>query len=333
MTRQRQGMAAAVAAYAAWGLFPLYWPLLKPAAVGEILAHRVAWSAVVAVLLAAVWRRGPAIKAVLRSPARLGLMSLAAVLVGANWGIYIWAVNADKVVETSLGYFITPLVTIALGVVFMGERLRRAQWAAVALGLVAVVVLTVGYDTVPWTALSLAGTFATYGALKKKANVPALEGFTIETAVLFLPAVVAVTAFQATGSGTFVDRGPSHALLLAGAGLVTAVPLLCFGAAVVRMPLSLLGMVQYLAPVFQFVLGVLLFEEPMPLARWLGFLLVWAAVVVLLTDSWRQHIRHRKQTPGGIPAHVGRIAPPPRGAPGPGPGTPAAARDALLEAR
>ncbi|KIF06217.1 protein rarD, partial [Streptomyces sp. RSD-27] len=265
---QRTGLLYGFGAYGMWGLVPLFWPLLMPSGAIEILAHRMVWSlAVVAVALLAL-RRWSWIAELVRRPRKLGLTALAASVISVNWGLYIWSVNNGHVVEASLGYFINPLVTIALGVLVLGERLRPAQWAAVGVGLAAVVVLAVGYGRPPWISLALACSFATYGLIKKKLAMGGLESLTAETALLFLPALGYLLWLGMEGRSTFASQGLGHSALLASTGLVTAIPLICFGAAAIRVPLSTLGLLQYLAPVFQFALGVLYFHEAMPAERW-----------------------------------------------------------------
>lgn len=276
-------MLAGVGAYAIWGLFPLYWPLLVPAGAMEILAHRIVWSAVLVIGGLAVARHWGWLRTM--GAARARWLALAAVVVGLNWGVYIWAVNSAHVVEASLGYFINPLVTVCLGVLFLGERLRPMQWSALGVGAVAVAVLTVNYGKPPLIALVLAASFATYGLAKKKAGMPAVEGLSVETGLLFLPATAYLVWLGSTGRGTFAAFGLTHSLLLAGSGLVTAVPLLLFGYSAVRIPLSTLGLLQYLTPMLQFIIGVFLDHEPMPAVRWLGFGLVWVALAVLSADG------------------------------------------------
>jgi len=287
MGEQRAGLVYGFAAYGMWGLFPLYWPLLEPAGAMEILAHRMVWSVVVIALILVALRRWTWIGEVVRQPRRLGLIAIASVVVSVNWGMYIWAVNSGHVVETSLGYFINPLVTIALGVLVLHERLRPVQWAAVGIGAVSVVVLTVGYGRLPWIALTLAFSFGTYGLVKKKIGMGGLESLGAETSVQFLPALGFLLVLGARGDSTFTHDGPGHALLLAACGLVTAVPLICFGMAATRLPLSTIGLMQYLAPVFQLLIGVLHFHEEMPPERWAGFLLVWVALLLLTGDALR----------------------------------------------
>ncbi|MGA5555901.1 EamA family transporter RarD [Streptomyces lavendulocolor] len=278
-----------------WGLVPLFWPLLKPAGAMEILAHRMVWSLAVVGLALLALRRWGWIRELLGQPRKLGLIALAAAVITVNWGLYIWAVNAGQVVEASLGYFINPLVTIAMGVLLLKERLRPAQWAAVGTGLAAVVVLAVGYGRPPWISLTLAFSFAVYGLVKKKVNIGGLESLAAETAVQFLPALAYLMWLGAQGSAHFGAHGAGHAALLAATGVVTAVPLVCFGAAAIRVPLSTLGLLQYLAPVFQFLLGVVYFHEAMPPERWAGFSLVWLALSVLTWDALRTSRRTRAE--------------------------------------
>ncbi|MER5615287.1 EamA family transporter RarD [Streptomyces sp. NPDC002215] len=293
INEQRAGLMSGIGAYGLWGLVPLFWPLLKPAGAIEILAHRMVWSlAFVAVALLAL-RRWSWIGELVRQPKKLGLISVAAATITVNWGLYIWSVNNGHVVEASLGYFINPLVTIAMGVLLLGERLRPVQWVAVGTGVAAVLVLAIGYGRPPWISLVLAFSFATYGLMKKKVNMGGLESLTAETAVVFVPALGYLLWLGARGESTFTSGGVDHAALLASAGLVTAVPLVLFGAAAIRVPLSTLGLLQYLAPVFQFALGIVYFHEAMPPERWAGFALVWLALTLLTWDAFRTARRTR----------------------------------------
>ncbi|MCT2542673.1 EamA family transporter RarD [Streptomyces atratus] len=284
---QRAGLLSGIGAYGLWGLVPLFWPLLKPAGAIEILAHRMAWSLVVVAIALLALRRWSWIGELIRQPRKLGLISVAAATITVNWGLYIWSVNNGHVVEASLGYFINPLVTIAMGVLLLGERLRPVQWVAVGTGVAAVLVLAIGYGRPPWISLVLAFSFATYGLMKKKVNMSGLESLTAETAVQFLPALGYLLWLGAQDESTFTSGGAGHAALLASTGLVTAVPLVLFGAAAIRVPLSTLGLLQYLAPVFQFALGIVYFHEAMPPERWVGFALVWLALTLLTWDALR----------------------------------------------
>jgi chloramphenicol-sensitive protein RarD len=293
---QRLGIVYGVAAYLLWGLFPLFFPLLKPAAPAEILAQRIVWSlAAVAVVLAAT-RSMSSLRAVLRDRRRVKLLAGAAVLIAVNWGTFIYAVNSKHVIESSLGYFITPLVSAAFGVIVFRERLRRWQLVALGLGAVAVGLLAVDYGRLPWIALTLALSFGTYGLLKKLAGVGAAESLAIETLVLLVPALVYLGVLEGSGGATFFHGGADHALLLMAVGPITAVPLLFFAGAVTRVPLTLMGMLQYLAPVLQFLVGLAIVGERMPASRWIGFGLVWVALVVLSVDGLRAARRGRSRS-------------------------------------
>lgn len=290
--QDRAGLLCGFAAYGLWGLAPLFWPLLQPAGAVEILAHRMVWSLVVVGLILLVLRRWSWVGPLLRQPRRLGLVALAATAISVNWGLYIWGVNSGHVVETALGYFINPLVSIGFGVLLLRERLRPAQWAAVGVGVVAVGVLAVGYGKLPWISLTLAFSFATYGLVKKRIGLDGLESLAAETAVQFLPALGFLVYLTARGDSTFGSGGGmGHSVLLVSCGVITAGPLILFGAAAVRLPLSTIGMLQYLTPTSQFILGVTLFHESMPPERWAGFALVWLALALLTWDAL--HTAHR----------------------------------------
>ena len=291
MSETRRGAVFGATAYLLWGVFPLYFPLLRPAGAVEVLAHRVVWSLVVVAVLVQVTRRWPGVRAVFGDRERLARLTGAAVVLAVNWGVYIYGVTSDRVVETSLGYFINPLVTVMLGVIVLRERLRRAQAAALGVAAIAVVFLSLENGRLPWIALVLAFSFGTYGLLKKTAAVGALEGLTVETVVLAPVALVYLAFIQVTGRSTLTSHGPGHATLLALTGLITAVPLLFFGAAASRVPLITLGVLQYLAPTMQFLLGVLFFHEALGMARLLGFCLVWAALCVFTADLLSQRRR------------------------------------------
>jgi chloramphenicol-sensitive protein RarD len=292
VTESRRGFLLGVAAYAIWGLFPLYWPLLEPAGAIEILAHRVMWSLVTMTVLVVTLGRTLAVRRMLGNGRTVRLLTLAACLITVNWAVYIWGVNNGHVVETSLGYFINPLVTVLMGVLILGERLRRVQWVAVGVATLAVVVLTVDYGRPPWVALVLALSFGSYGLCKKQAGAPAIESITYETLVIGPIAAAYVVWLSVTGGSHFTSNGPGHALLFVGTGVVTAVPLICFGGAAIRVPLTTLGLLQYLTPLLQFALGVWYFHENMPAGRWVGFGLVWVALVIFSLDS----LRHRRRT-------------------------------------
>lgn len=291
MSEQRRGLVFGVSAYLLWGLFPLYWGLLEPSGPLEILAHRIVWSLVFVLGVLAVLRRWTWLRSLPSRRRSLGLLVVAAVLLGANWYVYIYGVNSGQVVETSLGYFINPLVAILLGVVVLRERLRTTQWTALGLGALAVAVLAVDYGRLPWIAIVLAFSFGTYGLLKKVVGAPAVEGLAVESAALVLPAVAYLVWLTASGDAAFGHVSVGHTLLMVGAGVTTAIPLLFFAGAANRVPLSTLGVLQYLAPVLQFLIGVFVFAEDMPAARWAGFGLVWVALAVFTVDGVRHHRR------------------------------------------
>jgi chloramphenicol-sensitive protein RarD len=297
---ERRGYLYGLVAYAIWGIFPLYWRLLEPATPVEILANRLLWSAVCCVLLLAVLRRWRWIGAVLRQPRTVARIVAAAVLIAVNWGTYIYGVNSHHVVETSLGYFINPLVSILLGVVVLRERLHRPQWIALAVGAAAVVVIAVDYGRPPWIALVLAFSFGLYGLTKKTLGMPAAEGLFAESAVLALPAAGYLAFLAFRGQGTFGTGSVGHTLLLLSTGVVTAVPLLCFASAANRIPLSAVGILQYLTPVMQLGCGLLFLGERMPPAELAGFVLVWLALAIFTWDVLHRYRRGRsRRRPAG----------------------------------
>jgi chloramphenicol-sensitive protein RarD len=281
---RRSGTIAGAVAYSLWGVFPLVFHRLSSVGAGEILMHRVVWS--FAVVAAALALRGDRhwLAAVRARPGALPRLAAAAVLVATNWLVYVWAVNHDHVVEAALGYYINPLITVALAVVVLRERLRRLQLVALGFGAGSVAVLTVAYGRVPWIALVLACTFASYGFLKKAVPVGALASVATETLVLLPVALVGLVVMEARGDAAFLHGSVGRDLLLAGLGVITVVPLALFGAAARRIPLSLLGLLQYLTPTLQLVCGVAILGEPLPPERLAGFVLVWVALAVLTFD-------------------------------------------------
>lgn len=283
----RPGYLYGLAAYVCWGFFPIYFKQLLPSSPVEILAHRVVWSAVFMTLVLTVIRRWGAIGALVRSPRKLGGAALAAALIGVNWGVYIYGVNTERIVETSLGYFINPLITVLLGVVLLGERLRGAQRIALGLGGVAVTVLTVDYGRPPYIALVLAVSFGCYGLVKKRLGLHPAEGLLVESAALAVPASIFLGLLAAHGEGTVGDVSATHTALVLAIGAVSAVPLLFFAGAANRIPLVALGILQYVTPVLQLAVGVFGYHEPMPPARLTGFTLVWLALGVFTWDGLR----------------------------------------------
>ncbi|MCI2238845.1 EamA family transporter RarD [Paenibacillus sp. TRM 82003] len=295
------GLLAGAGAYVLWGLFPFYFHVLLPTGALELLAQRVVWSLALSVLLLTALRRWPAVLRVLRTPAQLRLLAVAAVAIAVNWGVYGLAVTSGNVLEASLGYFVNPLVTVLLGVLVLRERLRRTQWAAVAVGTAAVVVITADLGRLPWMALALAASFGTYGLLKNRlarsgTGVDPLTGLTVETGVLVLPALATLTWIGTTGRSTFTAGGTDHAVLTVLSGPATLAPLLLFALAAGRVPLTTIGLLQYTTPVLQFAAALVL-GETMPASRWVGFALVWAALALLTADALRAQRRRRPALP------------------------------------
>lgn len=285
----RTGLLLGVGAYVIWGITPLFFPLLEPAGTLEIIAHRIVWSLIFCVVLLAATGTLRTLGPVVRDRRTLGLVALGGVLVGVNWTTYVYGVLTDRVLDAALGYFINPILTILLAVVVLRERLRPLQWAAVGLGVLSVVVISTGVGGIPWIALTVALSFALYGLLKNRTgrSVGALPGLAVETAVLTPAALVYLGVLFAQGTGTFSTEGAGHALLLMSCGVITGLPLLLFGASARRIPLSVVGMLQYLGPLLQFVVGAFVLHEPMPGARWAGFVLVWCALILLTADALR----------------------------------------------
>lgn len=294
MSEQRTGIIAGFSAYGLWGVFPLVFRLLEEVSAVEILLHRIAWSLAVVLAVLGMQRRFPELFTLVRHRRSLQRLALAAVFISINWLTYIWAVNSGHVVDAALGYYVNPLITVALGVAVLHEQLRPAQKVALGFGAASVVVLTVANGRVPWIALVLACSFATYGYLKKDADAAALTSLAIETAVLAPIALVGLALFTVQGELAFTNGSPWRDLLLAGLGVVTAVPLLLFATAATRIPLSMLGLLQYVTPTMQLVCGVVILDEDLPPARLAGFALVWIALTVLATDAVRSERRSRR---------------------------------------
>jgi len=282
----RTGLLLGIGAYVFWGFFPLFWPLLKPAIPVEILAHRVIWSLFVCLGALAIRHRLHGLWQMLWTKRLVGWLTLAALGLSLNWGIFIWAINSGHVVESALGYYINPLVMIASGVLFLGEKMRRAQWTAVGLGLISVVILSIEYGRPPYIALALAFSWGFYALVKKHLSQGALETLTVETLLMFIPAAGYLIVLGNRGDGQFGSSTPAT-LLLITAGFVTAIPLLMFNGAATRVPLSTMGLLQYLNPTMQFAIGLFLRHETMSSGRWTGFILIWLALVLLSVDGLR----------------------------------------------
>jgi len=297
-TRSRDGFLAAAAAYGLWGLLPAYFVALDPSGPIEILALRIVLSLVFCLAILAIMRRLSRTTALLRDRNILKLSALAAVLIMINWSVYVYASLNHFIVEAALGYFINPLVTVALGVIVLKEKLRPLQWGALSLAVAAVVVLAVGYGSVPIISLTLAFSFGFYGFVKNRMgpSVKSLDSLTLETLWLTPIALGLLVWVYLTSGLSLGTLGPWHTALLLMAGAVTSIPLLFFGAAARRLPLSVIGLMQYLAPIMQFTFGVAIMGEPMPLERWIGFSLVWVALVILSVDAL-SHRRNRVLNP------------------------------------
>lgn len=286
---KNRGVSSAAIAYVIWGLFPLYWHALAHVPPLEVLMHRIVWSCVLLGGVLVVTRQGTSLLAAARNPRVLGIYTVAAVLVSINWFVYVWAVGQGFVVETSLGYFINPLISVLLGVVLLRERLRRAQWVAVGLAALGVAYLTVSYGQLPWIALSLAVSFALYGLVKKLSPLGSVQGLALETGLLALPAFAFLVFGPASPGGAFVEAQPVTMALLVGAGVATTVPLLLFGSAARKIPLVWIGLLQYIAPTIQFALGILVFHETMTADRLIGFSAVWVALAVFAVEGALAH--------------------------------------------
>jgi chloramphenicol-sensitive protein RarD len=301
----KTGLLYGLAAYGMWGLVPLFWNLVRNASAGEILAHRMVWSLIFSVIISLIilprgWLRGMA------NRRTLILLAAASAVVSINWATFIWATNHGHVTETALGYYINPIVSIVFGVVLLGERLARWQWLAIGLAAAAVVVMTIEYGKLPWIALVLAFSFGLYGLIKNRVRGGAVQTLVIESGYLFLPALGYLVILQARGDLTFGHLGLAHSLLLAASGVVTLVPLILFSAAATRIPLSVIGMLQYIAPTVMFLLGVLYFGEQMPPGRWVGFILVWIALIILTTGMVIT-LRRRRMLASTSPAEPGSV--------------------------
>ncbi|MBC6495461.1 EamA family transporter RarD [Microbacterium sp. 4-7] len=284
---QTAGVAYAGGAYLLWGVLPLYFLLLVPTGPWEVVAWRVLLSFVFCLLLLTVMRGWAAFGVIVRQPRLLGWTALAGVLIYVNWQVFLIGTLSGNIVETSLGYFINPITTVLLGVFVLKERIRRLQWAAIGIAAVAVIVIVLFYGEFPWIALSLTASFGVYGLIKKKIGpaVDAVSGLTLESFWLIPIAVVQLILVAATPAGiTMGSHGAWHAVLLAFAGVATAVPLLLFAAGARRINLTVIGMIQFITPVMQFIIGAVVLGEPMPAERWAGFIIVWVAILVFLID-------------------------------------------------
>ena len=287
MNKYKIGLTFGILAHVLWGLFPLYWPLLKPATALEIVSHRATWTSVFCIFILAFQKQLRHMFTLMFTKKIFLRLVIASALISVNWLVYIWATNHGHVVEAALGYYINPLFIIAFGVVLLKEELRKLQWVAVGLGAIGVLVLTIDYGRLPWIALTLATSWGSYGLIKKRLNLGALEGLAIETLISFIPYAGFLFYLASQGTGQWGQK-PSLTILLTAAGAVTAIPLLLFNGAATRLPYSTLGLLQYITPTLQFSIGVWINHESMPTARWIGFIIIWFALFALATDLVKQ---------------------------------------------
>ena len=287
-----KGVLSGIAAYLIWGFFPIYLKALLVVPALQIMLHRVVWAFVFVTLVVILRKRWPGIRKSLRNPRVILTYTMTAILLSANWLIYIYGINSGQVVETSLGYFINPLLSVALGVIILHERLRPMQWLPVGLAGLGVLYLTLQYGTLPWIALALAFSFGMYGLIKKIAPLGSVDSLFVETGIIFLPALFYIFFSENQGTGAFGHQGWQISVLLVFSGVVTALPLLLFGRAARSIPLSILGILQYIAPTVQFLLGIFLYQEPFSLTRLVGFAIIWLALLIFSLEGF---LNHRKQ--------------------------------------
>ena len=284
-----KGIWNGLAAYVMWGFFPIYWKLLHEVPALEVIGHRIGWSFLLLIFVILLTKQWKVFRSVALVPKVIGIYALAGILLSINWLIYVWGVNSGFIVETSLGYFINPLISVLLGVLLLRERLRAMQWVAVGLAAAGVIYLTVTYGRPPWIALSLAFSFGIYGLVKKLAPLGSLYGLTLETALVFPIALIYLMFVQFTGTSAFLHQGALTDILLIGTGAVTSIPLLMFASAAREIPLTMIGILQYIAPTLQFLIGVFLYHEPFDQSRLLGFSLVWLALIIFWVENYLAH--------------------------------------------
>lgn len=293
----RKGIVNAIGAYAAWGLLPVYWKLLKHVPAPQLLGHRIIWSFVALVIVIAVTGQWRSFRDATMKRNVIAVYTLAALIIGVNWLTYVYGVNSGFIVQTSLGYFINPLISVMLGVIVLRERLRPLQWLPIVLATAGVVYMTVSYGELPWIALVLAFSFAFYGLIKKMAPLGSLFGLTFETGILLIPAVIYLAFASTPTSGVFAGGDATTIFLLMGAGVTTTLPLLMFATAAQRIPLSLVGILQYIAPTIQLLIGVFVYHESLEGARLVGFAIVWVALIIFAIEGYNASRRRGAPTP------------------------------------
>jgi chloramphenicol-sensitive protein RarD len=281
-----KGIWYAIGAYTLWGLFPLYWKLLHNVPALQLISHRIIWSFLALISIIFFIHQWTGFRSTVFAWSVLRVYCLAAVLIGINWLTYVWAVNACHIVETSLGYFINPLLSVSMGVFFLHEHLRPRQWISIGLAAAGVLFLAIIHGSIPWIALTLAFSFAFYGLVKKIAPLGSLHGLTLETGILLLPALFFLSISDVNGTGAFLHTGTTADILLAGAGIVTTIPLLMFASATRRIPLSLIGILQYISPTLQFLIGVFLYQESFTFIQFIGYATVWLALILFGLESF-----------------------------------------------
>jgi len=286
LTRYRTGLVYGVAAYVIWGLLPLYWGAMGKTKAFEIISHRAVWSLLVCFIALSFRKEFRSAFKALKNPRTLALLALTSGLLSANWAIYIWSVTVNRVVEASLGYYITPLVNVAFGVFMLREKMRPLQWAAVSVAAIGVAALTFDFGHLPWIAIGLAVSWGLYSVIKKSLPVTALQGLTVETLIAMFPTLTYLSMLQVSGDAAF-GNSLWLSLGLAGAGIMTVAPLLFFNGSTVRLPLSVVGLLQYITPTIMFIIGVTVNGEAMPIARWIGFFAIWVALICLGSDLWK----------------------------------------------
>ena len=280
-----KGILYGLGAYILWGFFPIYWKFLHSISALQLIGHRIVWSFILLIAVILITGQWTEFRSTFNARV-LRIYLIASLLIGGNWLVYIWAVNAGHILETSLGYFINPLLSMLFGLIVMREKLRRAQWIPILIALTGVVYLTVTFGRLPWIALGLAFTFGFYGLVKKLAPLSSLQGLTLETGILLVPALVYLGIVEVNGTGAFLHTGITTDLLMIGAGVVTTIPLLMFASAAKRIPLTMIGVLQYLAPTIQFLIGVFIYNEEFDTTRLIGFSMVWLALAIFWVENY-----------------------------------------------
>jgi chloramphenicol-sensitive protein RarD len=282
----KKGILYGIGAYVLWGFFPIYWKVLHQVSALQVIGHRIGWSFIILIIYILFTRQWQEFRSVAFNAKTIGIYAVAGILLSINWLVYVWGVNAGFIVETSLGYFINPLFSVLLGVLFLRERLRPMQWLPVILAAIGVIYLTAVYGHPPLIALSLAFSFGFYGLVKKLAPLGSLYGLTLETGIVFPIALIYLAVVAINGTGAFLHDGTQVDIFLAGAGIVTTIPLLMFASAAKEIPLSMIGILQYIAPTLQFLIGVFIYKEPFDHSHLIGFGIVWVALIIFWLENF-----------------------------------------------